>query len=443
MRRKRNSRHKIWPESSITTALGAERGMDSSRELDRIYRATMQAMADGLILGRGRHGVVVALTNDPADPRFSLAVKIVSKVFVPGKRGGEGSFHRVVAHTLHVQNEVAAMAKLSEQSNFVLPLYCALQDDAYVYLVMERACCSLKQLIQHADEAEERQLLAFQEEHPLKFLSFCTLTSAALLHAAWTMQRARLVHHDIHPAQILVTMNGRPCLADLGQCSVIPPDGRKTLLPPLGRRDFCRPAKLGPLQGAEVDGYGCGATLWVTWKGCYDALNRVQRDWNKHEDREVLQQRLEQLATKAVSAAQGAPPPRWPFAQRVLAHLRQSSPERFAASVREMIETLVTACQDDAPAAAAQPFSSFSLEAPWSATLPFLGLDDRLATDPTVALEPTNFALPQVPVPTHAAPSQPTFSLALSLSRAPARSPRPRTSPSALIFAHSSIRLPR
>ena len=65
-------------------------------------------------------------------------------------------------------------------------------------------------------------------------------------------------------------------MCDLGQCSVIPPDGRKQLLPPLGRRDFCRPAKLSPLQGAEVDGYGCGATLWVTWKGSYDQIKKVE-----------------------------------------------------------------------------------------------------------------------------------------------------------------------
>ena len=178
----------MWGEVSITTALGAKRGLDSSREHDRLYRATMQAVADGLILGRGRHGVVVALTNDPSDSRFSLAVKIVSKVFMPSGKGREGSFHRVVAHTLHVQNEVASNAKLSDESTFVLPLYAAMQDDTYVYLVMERACCSLKQLIQHGDDGEQRQLLNFQEEHPLKFLSFCTLTTAAMLHACWTMQ---------------------------------------------------------------------------------------------------------------------------------------------------------------------------------------------------------------------------------------------------------------
>ena len=32
------------------------------------------------------------------------------------------------AHPLHLQNEVAAMAKLSSTSNFILPLYCAFQD---------------------------------------------------------------------------------------------------------------------------------------------------------------------------------------------------------------------------------------------------------------------------------------------------------------------------
>jgi hypothetical protein len=36
---------------------------------------------------------------------------------------------------------------------------------------------------------------------------------------------------------------------------VVPIDGRKQLLPPLGRRDFCCPAKLGPLQVSFSDGH--------------------------------------------------------------------------------------------------------------------------------------------------------------------------------------------
>ena len=386
----------LWTEASHTTLLGVKHGMEDQRAHDRIYFATMQSLADGLVIGRGRHGVVVALTNDRSDPRFSLAVKIVSKVFTPSKHR-EGSFHRVVSHALHVQNEVAAMAKLSAESTFVLPMYFAMQDDAYVYLVMERACCSLKQLIQHSDAAEERQLLAFQEEHPLKFLSFCALISTALLHACWTLQKCRIIHHDIHPAQILVTQNGRPCLADLGQCSVIPLDGRKQLLPPLGRRDFCRPAKLGPLQGAEVDGYGCGATLWVTWKGCYDGIHRIQREWNHHEERELLQQRLEHLASCAVATV---PPPQWTFAQWVGRHVQGSSPRHFAESVRAMIESLVTACQEEPVSCAmptpSVPYSSFTAEAPFRLALPFLELRTSLATNPVIALEPTNFALPAV-----------------------------------------------
>ena len=91
--RKRRSHHRstvdrrraIWPESSVSTPAGAALGLDSEREHDRLYRATLLAVTHGLIIGRGRHGVVVALTEDPADPYFSLAVKIVSKVFTTGK----------------------------------------------------------------------------------------------------------------------------------------------------------------------------------------------------------------------------------------------------------------------------------------------------------------------------------------------------------------------
>jgi len=91
------------------------------------------------------------------------------------------------------------------------------------YLVIVGACCSLKQLIQHADGAERgdaAQELSFQDAHPLKFLSFGLLMSVAFLLACWSMQCARLIHPDIHPAQLLITADGRPSLDDLGQCSV-------------------------------------------------------------------------------------------------------------------------------------------------------------------------------------------------------------------------------
>ena len=149
-------------QRAVTTELGRTLGLHLPKEQERLYRATLRAIVDGLILGSGRHGVVVALTNEPTDARFKLAVKLIHKVFV-SSRGRGGSFHRAVSHVLHLQNEVAAMAKLSATPAFVIPLYCAFQDDDYVYLVMERACCSLKQLIQHSDDAELSQLLAFQQ----------------------------------------------------------------------------------------------------------------------------------------------------------------------------------------------------------------------------------------------------------------------------------------
>ena len=149
-------------QRAVTTELGRTLGLHLPKEQERLYRATLRAIVDGLILGSGRHGVVVALTNEPTDARFKLAVKLIHKVFV-SSRGRGGSFHRAVSHVLHLQNEVAAMAKLSATPAFVIPLYCAFQDDDYVYLVMERACCSLKQLIQHSNDAELSQLLAFQQ----------------------------------------------------------------------------------------------------------------------------------------------------------------------------------------------------------------------------------------------------------------------------------------
>jgi len=403
-----------WAEKTVVTPLGRALGLHTENQQFRLYRATLQAIVDGMVLGRGRHGVVMALSNDPADPKFRLAVKIVHKYFTPSK-GKEPSFHRAVAHTLHLQNEVAAMAKLSAENTFLLPLYCAFQDDLYVYIVCERGCCTLKQLIQHSHEDELQQLLAFQQAQPLKFISFCMLMSLSMMHACWSMQNGRLIHHDIHPAQILVTADGRPRLSDLGQCSVISADNRKQLLPPLGRRDFCRPAKLGPLQGSEVDGYGCGATLWVTWKGSYDQIKKVEREWNQHEERELLQEKLEQLATKAIQA----PPPRWAFAAlvrrpaplaacaqmplatpgpgfgacerrspcaaasraQVQKHIARLTPKVFAETVRDTIEGLVTAFKDDSPNS---PQSTFTVDESFARLLPFLTLCQELASDDEV-----------------------------------------------------------
>jgi hypothetical protein len=114
----------------------------------------------------------------------------------------------------------------------------------------------------------------------------------------------------------------------------------------------------------------------------------VQRDWNRHEEREMLQDRLELLASRA---AETSPAPRWPFARRVQEYLQSTSPRAFASSVRGMIENLVSACQEDGPPT---PFSSFSTEGSFELVAPFLALDAALASDPSATLDPTNFALP-------------------------------------------------
>jgi hypothetical protein len=106
--------------------------------------------------------------------------------------------------------------------------------------------------------------------------------------------------------------------------------------------------------------------------------------------------RLEHLATRALNAAASSPTPRWPFAQTVLRHLRETSPRIFAERVRGMIEALVTACQEEPQAAAREPFTTFTAGAPFKQGLPFLDLHPDLSLDPAVALEPTNFALPAV-----------------------------------------------
>jgi hypothetical protein len=61
--------------TAAATSIGGELGLDSEREHDRLYRATLLAVTHGLIVGRSRYGLVVALIEDPADPYSSLAVR--------------------------------------------------------------------------------------------------------------------------------------------------------------------------------------------------------------------------------------------------------------------------------------------------------------------------------------------------------------------------------
>ena len=105
----------------MVTPLGRALGLHTENQQFRLYRATLQAIVDGMVLGRGRHGVVMALSNDPADPKFRLAVKIVHKYFTPSK-GKEPSFHRAVAHTLHLQNEVAGGKAIANGGKRILDL---------------------------------------------------------------------------------------------------------------------------------------------------------------------------------------------------------------------------------------------------------------------------------------------------------------------------------
>jgi hypothetical protein len=82
----------------------------------------------------------------------------------------------------------------------------------------------------------------------------------------------------------------------------------------------------------------------VIWKGCYDGGGRVQRDWNRHEEREMVQDRLGLLASRP---AETTPAPRGPFARRVQEYLQSTSPRAFASSVRGTLENLVWACAED------------------------------------------------------------------------------------------------
>ena len=72
-------------------------------------------------------------------------------------------------------------------------------------------------------------------------------------------------------------------------------------------------------------------------------------------------------------------------------HISSTSPAGFAASVRALIEALVTACDREGPTHT----SAFSAQAPFAQALPFLDLSD-VAADPDVSLDPSNFRLQAV-----------------------------------------------
>jgi len=58
-----------------------------------------------------------------------------------------------------------------------------------------------------------------------------------------------------------------------------------------------------------------------SFQGCYDGGGRVQRDWNRHEEHEMVQDRLGLLASRP---AETTPAPRGPFARRVQEYLQST-----------------------------------------------------------------------------------------------------------------------
>ena len=180
-----------------------------------------------------------------------------------------------------------------------------------------------------------------------------------------------------------------------------------------------------------MDGYGCGATLWVTWQGSYDQVKRMDREWSffyserrphfchmshpvspicqrnsydqvkrmdrewtRLDERERLEASIHKLATLA---QQQTPSKHWPFAARVREHISRVMPAAFARSVRESIERLVSAYQ--------HPETPFTAEETWNTLLPFLELSPEL---PTGAYTPGGHSLP-LPYPPPTPPPSPPY----------------------------------
>ncbi len=240
-------------------------------------------------LGRGSAASVWEAWDQ--ELRCLVALKVYHKV--GGTRHGEQ----------RVQREMELVEDLRHPN---IVRYVARGEEPVPWLALELHPGTLKQRVKADGPLEADTLVAYVVD---------------LLHALVLIHSRGVVHRDVKPSNVLLSMDGRAVLADLGVARVA--ESRLTGEgATLGTFLYMAPVQRG--QAEAVDGradlFGLGATVW------YAALGRAPPDLSLIDLRPDLLEKLPPTLRPVVwKACSQDAPDRWSSAKEALACLEERS----------------------------------------------------------------------------------------------------------------------
>nr|CAD2208456.1 unnamed protein product [Meloidogyne enterolobii] len=206
----------------------------------------------GNVIGEGSYSKVKEVLH--VNSLIRRAIKIIKDKRLRKIPGGEQN----------VQREIDVLRRLNHSNVVKVVDIFRIEEKQKLYIVMEYCVCSLQQLL---DNCAEKMLPEFQAH----------LYFTQLLDGLDFLHGKRIIHKDIKPGNLLLSLDGVLKICDLGVAELLPPssvgsaDDWCTLIQ--GTPKFQPPEIVsgaqGKFRGSLVDIWACGVTLYNMVSGEY------------------------------------------------------------------------------------------------------------------------------------------------------------------------------
>uniref|UniRef100_A0A1I8BM06 non-specific serine/threonine protein kinase n=1 Tax=Meloidogyne hapla TaxID=6305 RepID=A0A1I8BM06_MELHA len=204
------------------------------------------------------------------DEIFTEKPPKILKSYLFGNVIGEGSYskdkrlRKIPGGEQNVQREIDVLRRLNHSNVVKVVDIFRIEEKQKLYIVMEYCVCSLQQLL---DNCAEKMLPEFQAH----------LYFTQLLDGLDFLHGKRIIHKDIKPGNLLLSLDGVLKICDLGVAELLAPssagstDDWCTLIQ--GTPKFQPPEIVsgaqGKFRGSLVDIWACGVTLYNMVSGEY------------------------------------------------------------------------------------------------------------------------------------------------------------------------------